>query len=246
MSDTKNTGPASPLSEGVPRGRRRWVPIALVGVAVLVILAVIIAWTTGAANVSRTAASGTVSPSSSSTTGATSSAGGVDLDVQSTTAAGSTDALGGDSGERATSEPHPFDAPADIAEGVTATVGSITSVQGVASGVGETAGPAIRFEVTITNNGTDAIDLALTTVLVDYGAELTPGNQMSGNTDTVAFPASLGAGRVPPPPMCSRFPPRGAIPCASPWTTLRAFRSPSSRGRLPPLRPRICVKMYPE
>lgn len=192
MSDTKNTAPASPDSEGAARARRRWVPIALIGVAVLVVLAVVIAWATGAANQGRAATSGTGSPSISSSDASAQATEGASADDQGASAAAATGA--GDTGERAMSDPHPFDSPVDIATGVTATVGSLTSVEGQPEGVGETGGPAIRFEVTLTNNTADDIDLSLTTVLVDYGPDAVPGGQMSGNSDTTAFPASLGAG----------------------------------------------------
>jgi hypothetical protein len=95
---------------------------------------------------------------------------------------------------RPTSDPHPFDAPAEITSGVSATVGSLTAVTGVASGVGETGGPAVRFEVTITNNSAETIDLQNVRAVVDYGSDLTPASELSGGPDIVAFPASLEAG----------------------------------------------------
>ncbi len=97
-------------------------------------------------------------------------------------------------GVRATSEPNPFDSPAEIVPGVSASIGAITSVTGVAAGVGESGGPAIRFEVTIANAGEQAIDLQNTRVTVDSGANSDPASELSGGPDIVAFPASLEPG----------------------------------------------------
>ncbi|KQO11425.1 hypothetical protein ASF06_01870 [Agreia sp. Leaf244] len=197
MSGSNADGPD--LSQGVstperPRRMRPWL-LAVIG-AVLVVVICVVVW--AAVTSANSAGSPSPSPSASATTAADDSAAtstsspsaSSDPSADATTAP---DAAGGD--VRATSAANPFDTPAEIAPGVTATVGKITSVDGVAKGVGETAGPAIRFEVTITNESAETIDLGLTTILVDYRADLVPGTQMSGNADQESFPASLASGK---------------------------------------------------
>ena len=196
MSGSNAGGPD--LSQGVstperPRRMRPWL-LAVIG-AVLVVVICVVVW--AAVTSANSAGSPSPSASASATTAADDSAAtpssspsaSSDPSADPTTAP---DAAGGD--VRATSDPNPFDAPAEVAPGVTASIGAITSVTGVASGVGESGGPAIRFEVTITNTGGEAVDLQNTRVTVDSGADRTPASELSGGPDIVAFPATLDAG----------------------------------------------------
>lgn len=182
-------GPASVQGDPAgarPRRIRPWV-LALIGVAVIVVIGIVV-WATVSS--AETAGAPSSTPTSAGAATPTPSSSVPDATA---TATPSPDA--GDGGDtRATAEPVPFDTPAEIAPGVSASVGSITAVTGVASGVGESGGPAIRFEVTITNTGAEAIDLQNARVTVDSGADLVPASELSGGPDIVPFPASLEPG----------------------------------------------------
>ncbi|SMQ58288.1 hypothetical protein [Agreia sp. VKM Ac-1783] len=194
MSDsrTEGTDPSTVTPEtGRARRPRVWV-LALIGVVLLIVISVV-AWAAVSASSGEgsgaTTAPATASDAASSAPSPTGSA-----DTPST-GAGSPAAPSADAdGERAMSEPNAFDAPVDIAPGVSASISSITSVDGVAAGIGESGGPAIRFEVTITNSTGEPVDLQNTRVTVDSGADRVPAGELSGGPDIVAFPASLGAG----------------------------------------------------
>jgi hypothetical protein len=182
-------GPASVQGDPAgarPRRIRPWV-LALIGVALIVVIGVVV-WATVSSAVTAGVPSST--PTSAGAATPTPSSAVPDATAPATPSADSGD--GDDT--RATAEPVPFDTPAEIAPGVSASVGSITAVTGVASGVGESGGPAIRFEVTITNAGAEAIDLQNARVTVDSGADLVPASELSGGPDIVPFPASLEPG----------------------------------------------------
>lgn len=191
MSGSHADGPDSSRgldAQSRPRRLQPWM-LAVIGVVILALIGVIV-W----AAVMAAGASGSPSATATDAGSVTSAPSSTPSpDAATTTDPASADpAAGGD--VRATSDAHPFDAPAEIASGVSATVGSVTAVTGEASGVGETAGPAVRFEVTITNGSGETIDLQNVRALVDYGSDLTPASELSGGPDIVAFPASLEAG----------------------------------------------------
>jgi hypothetical protein len=77
--------------------------------------------------------------------------------------------------------------------GVSATITEMTAVQGVATGIGEVAGPAIRFKVTVLNDTAAALPLDRAVVDISYGNDEQPANQLSG-PDPLAFPASVAPG----------------------------------------------------
>jgi len=77
--------------------------------------------------------------------------------------------------------------------GVSATITEMTALQGVATGIGEVAGPAIRFKVTVLNETAAALLLDRAVVDVGYGNDERPANQLSG-PDPTAFPASVAPG----------------------------------------------------
>lgn len=79
-----------------------------------------------------------------------------------------------------TSPPVALDETASFGTGVTARLTAVESVDGEASGVGEVAGPAVRVTVELHNGTSEA--LALNKVIVDVfaGADLAPGEPLSG------------------------------------------------------------------
>jgi cytoskeletal protein RodZ len=191
MSGSQADGPDSSrgaAAQSRPRRLQPWM-LAVIGLVLLAVIGVIV-WAAVAAAGANGSTSATPTDTSSPTSAPVSSSS---PDAATTTDPASADPAAGDD-VRPTSDPHPFDAPAEITSGVSATVGSLTAVTGVASGVGETGGPAVRFEVTITNNSAETIDLQNVRAVVDYGSDLTPASELSGGPDIVAFPASLEAG----------------------------------------------------
>jgi hypothetical protein len=77
--------------------------------------------------------------------------------------------------------------------GVSATITEMTAVQGVAAGIGEVAGPAIRFKVTVFNDTAEALPLDRAVVDISYGNDEQPATPLSG-PDPTAFPASVAPG----------------------------------------------------
>jgi hypothetical protein len=191
MSGSQADGPDSPRgvsAQSAPRRLQPWM-LAVIGVVLLAVIGVIV-WAAVAAAGANGSTSATPTDTGSPTSAPSSTSS---PDAAATTAASSADPGAGDD-VRATSDPHPFDAPAEIASGVSATVGGMTAVTGVASGVGESGGPAVRFEVTITNDSDEAIDLQNVRTLVDFGPDASPASELTGGPDIVAFPASLKPG----------------------------------------------------
>jgi hypothetical protein len=163
--------------------------LAVIGVVLVAVIAVV-AWV-AVASAGTTGSATTTPTDAGSPTGEPSPASS--RDAATTTTSPSADS-GTIDDVRPTSDPHPFDVPAEIASGVTATVGSMSAVTGVASGVGESGGPAVRFEVTITNDSDEDIDLQNVRMLVDYGPNASPASELTGGPDLVAFPATLEPG----------------------------------------------------
>ncbi len=94
----------------------------------------------------------------------------------------------------------PLAAPVDLKAkkevkgGVSATITELTAVEGIASGIGEVAGPAIRFKVTVVNNTAAEISLDRAVVDVSFGKDAAPAGQLSG-PGPVAFPVSVAPGQ---------------------------------------------------
>ncbi|MFJ6076889.1 hypothetical protein ACIQC0_01130 [Pseudarthrobacter sp. NPDC092419] len=86
-----------------------------------------------------------------------------------------------------------LDAKKTVRHGVSAAVGALEAVQGEAQGVGEIAGPALRFRVTITNETQMDLSLAGVLVNVSFGADELPAGELSG-PGTAPFPASVPPG----------------------------------------------------
>ncbi|MFF2244499.1 hypothetical protein ACFVTM_10005 [Arthrobacter sp. NPDC058130] len=92
-----------------------------------------------------------------------------------------------------TAAPVELTAKKAVKGGVTATITEMTAVQGVATGIGEVAGPAVRFKITVVNATAAPLSLDRALVDVSYGKDDAPASQLSG-PDPVAFPASVAAG----------------------------------------------------
>lgn len=87
----------------------------------------------------------------------------------------------------------PLTATAKPSSGVSVKLGTISSVTGKGSGVGEIDGPAIRFTVTFANSTKKAIPLSSVVTSVTFGDDDTPANELvSARKD---FPSALAAGK---------------------------------------------------
>ena len=71
-------------------------------------------------------------------------------------------------------DPVAGDAPVEIVSGVTVSLGTLEAVDGEANAPGETAGPAVRFTVTIVNDTDASIDLSTVVVTAYSGADRVP------------------------------------------------------------------------
>lgn len=87
----------------------------------------------------------------------------------------------------------PFDTPAPVADGVSATVSGFEAVTSESKEVGEIAGPSLRFTLTIVNDSAAPISLATALVNVYYDADQKPSQDMS-NPGVVPLPDELAAG----------------------------------------------------
>jgi hypothetical protein len=85
------------------------------------------------------------------------------------------------------------DQPAKPGEGVTVTVTKAQAVKGQAHGVGEVAGPAIRFTVQVHNGGSKPIDLGVAVLTAYYGSQDLPAIDLSGPGE-VLLPQTVKAG----------------------------------------------------
>lgn len=72
-------------------------------------------------------------------------------------------------------------------------VSAVQSLQGKADGIGEISGPAIRFDVTVTNESAKPITLSTAVVNVTSGKAKTPADELT--SARTPFPTSLAAGK---------------------------------------------------
>ena len=179
-------------------GRPRWLVPVAIGAGVLVVAAVV--WAAVASGASDDDAAPTVTASSSRT--ATASATPAAERVGDHHPGGRAE-----HGARPAAAEHrpggavraghqpavDMTSPADFGTGMTARVAGLESVDGVAEGPGEVAGPSVRVTVVLTN-GTGA-DVSLDTTVVNLyaGAQLTPGEPLSGPGVSV-FSGTLAPG----------------------------------------------------
>jgi len=77
-------------------------------------------------------------------------------------------------------------------KGAKIKVTDMEPIQGEARGIGEVAGPAIRFKIQLANPTSSPVSTANVLVNVDSGPEQAPGLQLSGS-GSVPFPASVDA-----------------------------------------------------
>jgi hypothetical protein len=77
--------------------------------------------------------------------------------------------------------------------GVSATITEVTAVQGQAKGVGEVAGPAVRFKVTVVNGTAAPLQLDRAVVDVSFGNDEAPASSLSG-PGLVPFPPKIAPG----------------------------------------------------
>jgi len=89
--------------------------------------------------------------------------------------------------------PVPLVATKVVKSGVTATISELVAVEGEAVGIGEIAGPAIRFKVTVVNGTGAEISLDPAVINVSYGQDDSPASTLSG-PGTVPFPTSVAPG----------------------------------------------------
>lgn len=95
--------------------------------------------------------------------------------------------------EQPVSEPVTLEEPSAVAKGITATVSSMEAIDAEAFGIGEIAGPALRFVITVENTTGEAVSLSNSVVNVEYGPDSLPAVQLTGSGAT-EFPATVDAG----------------------------------------------------
>lgn len=74
------------------------------------------------------------------------------------------------------------------------SVQKVTAIQGEGKGIGEVAGPAIRFVVSVRNTSDKALRLDSAVVTVDYGSDAIPAIQLS-QSGAKEFPATVKPGK---------------------------------------------------
>lgn len=92
-------------------------------------------------------------------------------------------------------EPVAITGGASSSDGVSIEVTQMEAVDGEALGIGEIAGPAVRFTVSVTNGGNGTLDLGGVVVTVEAGDEALPCTELSG-PNAIPFPASVDAGQT--------------------------------------------------
>lgn len=91
-----------------------------------------------------------------------------------------------------TQSPVPIQAPAEIKPGLVAQVTRLEAVEGEASGPGEIAGPAIRFDLEVRNDMDQELPLTTTVVNMYYGKAETPASALT-EPGGVPLPATIPA-----------------------------------------------------
>lgn len=91
---------------------------------------------------------------------------------------------------QAVAPPVALSAPATVKSGLSAKVTNISAVQGEAVGIGEIAGPAIKFTLEVTNNTGADVSTSGVAVTLEYGEEAIPAAQLSG-PGTADFPLTI-------------------------------------------------------
>ncbi|WP_354350934.1 hypothetical protein [Pseudarthrobacter sp. PvP090] len=87
-----------------------------------------------------------------------------------------------------------LDTPVAADSGVEAHLSQLEAVDGEAAGIGEVAGPAVRFTVTLANRSGHDLPTSNTVVTANAGPEETPALQLSG-PGASNFPPMIPAGQ---------------------------------------------------
>ncbi|MBG6180262.1 hypothetical protein [Arthrobacter sp. CAN_A1] len=95
--------------------------------------------------------------------------------------------------EQPVSDPVSLEEPSVVTEGISAKITTLEAIDAEALGIGEIAGPALRFVITVENTTGDAVSLSNSVVNVEYGTERLPAVQLTGSGAT-DFPATVAAG----------------------------------------------------
>lgn len=95
--------------------------------------------------------------------------------------------------EQPVAKPVPMDEKATT-ESFDVSVQKLVAIQGEAQGIGEVAGPAIRFVLTVRNNSERALMLNNAVVTVDYGKDSVPATQLS-QSGAKEFPSKVEVGK---------------------------------------------------
>lgn len=95
--------------------------------------------------------------------------------------------------EQPVAEPVAFGKKA-TAEAFKVSVSRMEAIQGKAEGVGEVAGPAVRFVVTVWNTSDEELNLDAAVVMAEYGQDRIPATELS-KSGARAFPATVAAGK---------------------------------------------------
>lgn len=96
--------------------------------------------------------------------------------------------------ERPVAAPVEISAGSSESGGVDIRVTAMEAVDGEAQGIGEVAGPAVRFTVSVTNNNDSPLDLSNAVMTVESGADNAPCTPLSG-PDAVALPSAVDPGQ---------------------------------------------------
>ncbi|PWB97573.1 hypothetical protein [Homoserinimonas hongtaonis] len=92
----------------------------------------------------------------------------------------------------------PVGTAGDFGDGVSATVSAVTPLEVEGRGPGEKSGPALRFDIVMSNGSAAAIPLDGVTVNLYYGADSTPASPVLSNPEIVEFGGTLEPGATAP------------------------------------------------
>lgn len=92
-------------------------------------------------------------------------------------------------------EPVAIDGGSSEAGGLDIRVAAMEAVDGVAIGIGEIAGPSVRFTVSVANGSDEPVDLSNAVLTVEAGPDRLPCTELSG-PGTSPFPAEAKPGET--------------------------------------------------
>ena len=185
-------------TEDQQSGRPRWLVPVAIGAGVLVVAAVV--WAAVASGASDDDAAPTASTSSSATATATSAEPEPSASATAPDATPSTEPVEPPPSTDpeapfvpGTEPAVPLTSTAEFGTGMSARVAGLESVAGEAQGPGEVSGPSVRVSIVLTNGTGAAASLDSTVVNLYAGAQLTPGEPLSGPGVSV-FSGTLAPG----------------------------------------------------